>query len=146
MEIMSKYPQLAVHGCDISDFLIEKAVERGLNHEQLRVCDATATNYEDDFFDYSYSIGSLEHFTEEGISALLREAKRITRYTSFHMIPVSRRGDEGWISPYQSQFNNTVDWWLPKFREVFPGGTILSSSWSDKRSVGKWFICNCSDA
>ena len=111
----------------------------------MSVCDATATEYEDDFFDYSYSIGSLEHFTEEGISALLEEAKRVTRYASFHMIPVSRGGDEGWVSPYQSGFNNTVDWWLPKFSAVFPGGTVLSSSWSDDWSVGKWFVCKSSN-
>lgn len=146
MEILSKYPGLELFGCDISDFLIKKAITRGIDSQTLKVCDATDTQYEDDFFDYSYSIGSLEHFTEEGVSAFLMEAKRITKYASCHQIPVSRGKDEGWISPHQSYFNNSTEWWLPKFRSVFPEVFILPSSWSDNRSTGRWFICKCHDS
>jgi ubiquinone/menaquinone biosynthesis C-methylase UbiE len=141
MSILANFPQLELEGCDISDFLIEKAVARGIDRQALKVCDATHTGYEDKRFDYSYSIGSLEHFTEEGILAFLTEARRITKCASFHQIPVSRRADEGWISPYQSYFNNGVDWWLPKFRSVFPEVSVLPSNWYDDRSVGKWFLC-----
>ena len=140
-EILKKFTRLEVHGCDISDFLIEKAAARGLDPKLLKVCDATNTGYETAFFDYSYSIGSLEHFTEDGMLAFLREARRITKHASFHQIPISRKGDEGWISPYQSYFNNGVDWWLPKFCSVFPEVLVLPSSWSDARSVGMWFVC-----
>ena len=143
MEILKKFPELEVHGCDISDFLINKATERGLDPALLKVCDATTTGYQDKSFDYSYSIGSLEHFTEDGISAFLLEAKRITKRGSFHQIPVSRGDDEGWISPFQSYFNNTVDWWLPKFRSVFSEVIVLPSNWSDNRSIGMWFLCLC---
>ncbi len=141
MEILKEFTRLEVHGCDISDFLIEKAVGRGLNPGLLKVCDATRTGYENAFFDYAYSIGSLEHFTEDGIVAFLSEARRITKHSSFHQIPVSRKGDQGWISPYQSYFNNSVDWWLPKFRSVFPEVIVIPSSWSDERSLGMWFVC-----
>ena len=141
MDILKKFARLEVHGCDISDFLIEKAVARGLDRRLLKVCDATNTGYEDAFFDYSYSIGSLEHFTQDGILAFLTEARRITKQASFHQIPVSRKGDEGWISPHQSYFNNSVDWWLPKFSSAFPEVIVLPSSWSDDRSVGMWFVC-----
>ena len=141
MGILKEFTRLEVHGCDISDFLIEKAVGRGLDPALLKVCDATKTGYENAFFDYAYSIGSLEHFTEDGIVAFLNEARRITKHSSFHQIPVSRKGDQGWISPYQSYFNNSVDWWLPKFRSVFPEVIVIPSSWSDERSVGMWFVC-----
>jgi len=141
MDILKKFKHLEVHGCDISDFLVEKAVARGLDPRLLKVCDATNTGYENDFFDYSYSIGSLEHFTEDGIVAFLTEAQRITKRASFHQIPISRKGDEGWITPYQSYFNNTVHWWLPKFDSVFPELIVLPSSWSDDISVGMWFVC-----
>jgi SAM-dependent methyltransferase len=141
VEILKKFTRLELHGCDISDFLIEKAVARGLDPGLLKVCDATNTGYADAFFDYSYSIGSLEHFTQDGIVAFLTEARRITRQASFHQIPVSRKGDEGWIAPYQSYFNNSVDWWLPKFSNVFPEVIVLPSSWSDERSIGMWFVC-----
>ena len=110
---LAKFTQLEVHGCDISDFLIQKAKDRGLHADKLRVADATKTDYADNEFNYSYSIGSIEHFTEEGIADLVAEAHRITRKASFHMLPVSKSGkDEGWVKTYQSAFNNSVEWWL----------------------------------
>src|SRR5665213_814410 len=62
---------LKIFGCDISDLLIRKAEERGIFADRLRVCDATAMPYGDGEFDYSYSIGSLEHFTEDGIDKFI---------------------------------------------------------------------------
>jgi SAM-dependent methyltransferase len=142
MIINSRFPQLELFGCDISDFLIDKARQRGIPEDRLRVCDATQTGYDDKFFDYAYSIGSLEHFTEEGSGRVLKECRRTTRLLSFHNIPVSRSGrDMGWITPNQSYFNNSVSWWLPKFHAVFPGVVVLDSSWNDDQSVGKWFVC-----
>jgi ubiquinone/menaquinone biosynthesis C-methylase UbiE len=137
-----RFPALELHGCDISDFLIGKAIERGLPADRFRVCDATQTGYPDRSFDYSYSIGSLEHFTEQGISDFLKEAARLTRQFSAHMVPVTRSGqDEGWITPHQSYFNNSVGWWLKKCHEHFGVVYALDSRWSDSISTGKWFIC-----
>ena len=99
IELVSGFPGVEVHGIDISDLLIQKAVERGIPRERLKVCDATKTGYPDDAFDYAYSIGSLEHFTEGGIDEFLRECGRITRQVSFHMIPTARSlQDDGWIT------------------------------------------------
>jgi len=67
IEVLSKINIKNVYGCDISDFLIQKAIDRGIEKDKLKVCDATNLPYEDNFFDYCYSIGSLEHFTEEQI-------------------------------------------------------------------------------
>jgi SAM-dependent methyltransferase len=143
IQILGNLPAIEVHGCDISDLLIEKAVERGVPRDRLVVCDARATPYADEFFDYSYSIGSLEHFTTEGIPEFIEESARITRVRSFHQIPVSKSGrEEGWIHyARQSYHNNPVDWWLERFRAVFPSVTVLDSVWQDGVSVGKWFVC-----
>lgn len=142
MEILSKYSFLDLHGCDISDFLISKAVERGLDKGSLKVCDATATGYEDLSFDYAYSIGSLEHFTEEGIEKFIIENHRIAKNSSFHFVPVSKSGiNEGWVKNFQSYFNNSTDWWLNKFRSMYGTVYTIDSVWSDSISNGKWFVC-----
>lgn len=142
--ILSDFPNVTVYGCDISDFLLQKAVERhGIPKERLKVCDATKMDYENNFFDYSYSIGSLEHFTEENILKCISETSRITKKSSFHLIPVSRsEKNEGWIKRTQEYYNNTFKWWLDKFNSVYKTVYILDSKWESDISIGKWFICN----
>lgn len=137
-------PRLDIYGCDISDLLIRKAVERGLPQEKLIVCDATNMSaYPDGAFDYGYSIGSLEHFTEEGIASLNRETSRLIKHTCFHMMPCSRSGrDEGWMKTVQSFYNNRPEWWVEKFRRNFRYVTVFDSAWQDEISVGKWFVCS----
>lgn len=143
MAKLARYSGLETHGCDISDMLIGKAVERGIPREHLAVTDATAMNYPEGAFDWGYSIGSLEHFTEEGIRKFLGECHRVVRGATFHMIPVSRSGqDEGWIKTFQSYHNNNVAWWEQRCREVYARVHVLESSWSDQRSVGKWLVCD----
>ena len=143
MEIVSKNTGLEVYGCDISDLLITKAVERGIDKKYLQVCDATNMNmYPDNYFDYSYSIGSLEHFTEEGIMKFIAEVQRVTKYESFHMMPTSRKyQNEGWIKTYQSYFNNNEQWWIDKFATLYPDVYAIDSGWKDDISIGKWFVC-----
>ena len=107
--------------------------------------DATATDHADASFDWGYSIGSLEHFTEDGISKFLHECLRVVRGAMFHMVPVSRSGrDEGWIKTLQSYHNNTAAWWETRCRTVYPQVRVLGSSWSDRISVGKWLVCTSS--
>ncbi|WP_310423778.1 class I SAM-dependent methyltransferase [Chamaesiphon sp. VAR_48_metabat_135_sub] len=142
MEIVSKFPKIEVHGIDISDLLISKAIERGIPITHLTVGDAVSTKYPDNFCNYSYSIGSLEHFTNEGILQFVAESYRITETASFHMLPVSRSGkDEGWMKTVQSFHNNSVDWWLDKFHLSYPNVYAIDSAWNDDISVGKWFLC-----
>ena len=136
------FERLEIHGCDISDLLIRKATERGVAEQYLRVCDATQTGYPDNFFEYSYSIGSFEHFTERGLQEVIAEAQRISKIASFNMVPVSRSGlDEGWVKTYQSYWLNSVDWWREKFSASFPKVEVLDSLWQDDTAIGKWFIC-----
>jgi SAM-dependent methyltransferase len=142
IQINSANGRLELHGCDISDLMIGKALERGIQKERLRVCDATKSGYADDQFEFGYSIGSLEHFTSDGIDQFVRETKRIIRQSSFHMVPVSRSGkDEGWLKTLQSFHNNSVAWWKSKFDAVYGDVRVLDSAWMDDLSTGKWFVC-----
>ena len=141
IEIVTAALPLEIHGCDISGLLIEKALARGIPASRLTVCDATVLPYADDTYEYAYSIGSLEHFTEDGIARFLSESNRVCRSGSFHNIPVSRSGrNEGWISPQQSYFNNSVEWWLAKFEAACESVTVIDSTWEDDQSVGQWFV------
>jgi ubiquinone/menaquinone biosynthesis C-methylase UbiE len=142
MEIVSNFSNIEAYGIDISDLLISKAIARGISSSHLKVGDAVNTGYSDSFYNYSYSIGSLEHFTNEGILQFVAEAYRVTKTGSFHMLPVSRSGkDEGWMKTVQSFHNNSVDWWLEKFSTSYQNIHVVDSSWNDDISVGKWFLC-----
>lgn len=142
MAVLAPMAALELHGFDISDMLIQKAIERGIQPDRLRVADATKMPYRDLEFDYSYSIGSLEHFTETGIDQFVLEASRVTRIASFHMMPTSQSmRDEGWLKTYQSFRNNSPGWWEQRLRKGFAEVVVLPSHWSDQLSVGKWFVC-----
>lgn len=142
MAVLAPMTWLDLHGFDISDMLIQKAVDRGVPRERVRVADATKMPYTDREFDYSYSIGSLEHFTEAGIEQCVQEAARVTRVASFHMMPTSRSGrDEGWLKTFQSFHNSSVNWWEQRLRKGFSEVLVLPSKWSDDISIGKWFVC-----
>ena len=142
MQLLGRYPALEVHGFDISDLLIGKAIARGIPKERLKIQDATRVDYRNDEFEFGYSIGSLEHFTEEGILGFLRECRRVVRGLAFHMIPVSVDGrDQGWIRTSQSFHNNSVSWWMERFRQSYPDVEAIDSVWKDSISKGKWFVC-----
>lgn len=142
MSLLSCFQGVEVFGCDISDALIRKAVERGIPRDRLLVTDATKMSYPDAYFAHAYSIGSMEHFTEDGIHKFLTECYRVATGATFHMVPISSSGDdEGWIKTDQSYHNNSVGWWIDKYRAVYPQVRVLDSTWSDGRSVGRWFIC-----
>ncbi|HEX5425753.1 MAG TPA: class I SAM-dependent methyltransferase [Candidatus Acidoferrales bacterium] len=143
MALLREQTVLDLHGCDISDMLIAKAIARGINATQLLICDATKLPYQNEEFDYSYSIGSFEHFTADGIERVLAEAARVTKTASFHMVPTARSGrDEGWLKTYQSFHNCSEGWWFQRFKRHFPVVTVVNSRWEDRISVGKWFLCS----
>ncbi|MCC7303031.1 MAG: class I SAM-dependent methyltransferase [Bacteroidia bacterium] len=138
----SKNPQCEIYGFDISDLLIAKAREKGIPDSRLKIADATKMPYSTDEFDYSYSIGSLEHFTEEGIVKFISESARVTKGMSFHMIPVSKSGkNEGWMKTIQSFYNNSEGWWMEKFGNSFSRVYTIASKWEDPISFGRWFVC-----
>jgi ubiquinone/menaquinone biosynthesis C-methylase UbiE len=142
IKILEKYPWIELYGFDISDLLIEKAIEKKIPKERLKIADATKPNYSTKEFDYSYSIGSLEHFTLDGIDKFIGESSRITKKASFHMIPVSKSGtNEGWMKTIQSFFNNSEEWWFGNFKKHYSFVYSIPSKWEDNISYGRWFIC-----
>lgn len=135
-------PNIQVFGFDISNLLIERAIMKGIDKDKIKLMDATKTDYPNLSFDYSYSIGSLEHFTESGIIDFIAETSRYTKTGSFHMIPVSKSGkNEGWIKTAQSFYNNSELWWLEKFKESYKNVIMVNSGWNDLISNGRWFLC-----
>jgi len=146
IEILAKNYDLDIYGCDISTFLIDKAKKKNISEKKLTVCDATDLPYESNFFDYCYSIGSLEHFTEHGILSFLKSSSNVTKNKGYHMIPVSRTGkDYGWIENYQSYFNNSVEWWSAMCEKASLKYKFIDSSWEDQISVGKWMVVKKND-
>ena len=144
MEIIEKTNiNIKAYGCDISDRLVNQAIDRGVSEDRIIIEDATNMSYEDGYFDYSFSIGSLEHFTEEGIDAFIDEAFRVTKIGSFHQVPTLMDGRvSGWVNLQQSFHNMPISWWKEKFERKFPYVKTLDSSWSDVLSNGTWFICH----
>jgi ubiquinone/menaquinone biosynthesis C-methylase UbiE len=142
-DFLKRFKNLEYHGCDISPMLIERAIQRGISKERVTVLDATKLDCSDNEFDFVFSIGSLEHFTVSGLRSALAECRRVCRGLNFHMIPVSSSGlDEGWITPYQSYWNNSQRWWSRIFEETFDENVwVMSSRWQDEQSRGVWFIC-----
>jgi ubiquinone/menaquinone biosynthesis C-methylase UbiE len=146
IQILGRSERLELHGCDISDFLIARARQRGIPPERLRVADATRLDYDAGSFAHAYSIGSLEHFTESGLAAAIAESARVSAGTVFHMVPVSRSGhDEGWMQTTQAFFNNSVPWWEAHFGAAFPRVDVIDSAWNDEHSSGCWFVCRKTD-
>lgn len=134
---------LEYFGCDISAPLIDRAIARGIAPGHLKVADATRLDYRDGQFDFLFSIGSLEHFSVDGLRSAIAECRRVCRGPSLHQVPVSRTGfDEGWITPYQSYWNNSERWWREQFAAAYgPDVWTMTSRWDDRQSVGRWFLC-----
>lgn len=136
-------PRLEYYGCDISDTLLARACDLPIPSDNLRVMDATSLDYREDEFDYLFSIGSLEHFTEEGLDKTIAESFRVCSGVAFHMVPVARSGvNEGWFKGTQSYWNNNESWWIQKLSRAYGKRVwMMSSNWEDNQSIGRWFIC-----
>lgn len=143
MKDVQKFSQDAnIYGCDISQNLINICLKSGIDNDKLICSDALKIDFPENFFNYSYSIGSLEHFTEKGLDQIIDKLHFITKEYTVHMMPVSKNNsDEGWIKTYQTFHNNSVEWWVNKFEKKFSKVQVINSSWNDHISIGKWFIC-----
>ena len=135
-------PDANIYGCDISQNLINICLKSGIDNDKLICSDALKIDFPENFFNYSYSIGSLEHFTEKGLDKIIDKLHFITKEYTVHMMPVSKNNNnEGWIKTYQTFHNNSVEWWVNKFEKKFSKVQVINSSWKDHISIGKWFIC-----
>lgn len=142
LDLKKLNPDAEIYGCDISQNLINICIDSGIDKKMLICKDATQIEFGENFFDYSYSIGSLEHFTEQGLEDIIKKLHFITKKYSIHMMPVSKKNaNEGWIKTYQTFHNNNTNWWIGKFKKNFSKVDVINSSWEDHISIGKWFIC-----
>ncbi len=124
-----------------------------LGHRQGKVLDlACGTGRTHDFIrqfeqlEY-YGCDISQPLIEKAIARGIPKERLRVADVNFHQVPVSRSGlDEGWITPYQSYWNNSEAWWLDQFKRVFGQNVwVMSSKWSDRISRGAWFICTNSD-
>lgn len=146
MEKLFAFEELAVVGCDLSEYLVNRARQRGISTSRLQVCDASALPYAAGGFDYVYTIGSLEHIEADALPRAVSECARVARQCVFHMVPVSRsRRNEGWMTTRQSFHNNSEKWWIDLCSRYHSRVQILESRWQDDISLGRWLICNCKE-
>ena len=143
---LQKFKGLDVYGIDISDLLVQRALDKGVSNDRIflgNVCESMP--FEDEYFDFHYSVGSLEHFTLEGLHQSLTSIRRSCKSTAlgFHLVPVSIDDtDMGWITSCgQSYWNNSKEFWMNIFNSHFQHVHIIKSSWKDEGlSDGIW-IC-----
>jgi SAM-dependent methyltransferase len=74
-------PGLTVSGVDISDYAIEHAVEDVQPY--LQVANAASLPFEDDSFDFVFSINTVHNLDREECAQALREIERVARLGSF---------------------------------------------------------------
>jgi ubiquinone/menaquinone biosynthesis C-methylase UbiE len=134
-------PELEVHGCDISDLLIGRAIGCGVLEARLRVCDCRDTPYLSKYFECSYSIGTIEHI--ENLQAALIECNRITLGFSLHQVPIAADGkNHGWSADPPQMFHyNSESWWIDELSKVYESVKVVPSVWRGETTIGRWFIC-----
>ena len=148
MKALDLYEGLNNFGIDISDVLVNKAIEKGISRERIFIGDASENlPFEDSFFDFHYSVGSLEHFTLEGLDKTLTLIGQKSKKDAigFHQVPVSADGTNmGWITRHdQSYWNNNEEFWIDQFEKHFKKVSIIRSSWKDQGvSKGIWICTN----
>jgi SAM-dependent methyltransferase len=143
MRLLERFPYLQVHGFDLSEKLIKRAVQIGVSTDRLTVGDATSMPFADGSFVCGYTIGMLHYLTDEEIFKVLKECGRVVVGSTFHQIPVDRHGnDMGWVKTFQTVQNNSLTWWETKFLSAYPRVEILDSAWADDMCLGKWAVCS----
>ena len=143
ISLLDRFSKLEAWGFDLSEKLVNRAVQRGVGTGRLTIGEATKMPFADASFAWGYTLGMLHYLTDEEIIKVLRECDRVVIGSTFHQIPVDRQGnDMGWVKTFQTVQNNSLAWWEAKFRSVYPSVEILDSSWADDMSLGKWAICN----
>lgn len=134
---------LEYSGCDISEYYLGVAGERGVPKWRLSVVDINKMPYQDGEFDIAFSIGSMEHIPTDQLSNVVDEISRVSSGRSLHHIPVSKSGmDEGWVNLDQSYLCNSESWWLGLLKECGLRTRVLKSRWEGSLCYGRWFVCS----
>jgi SAM-dependent methyltransferase len=85
-------PGVEVHGIDISDYAIEHAMPD--IKDQLQVCNATKLPFEDDSFDFVFSINTLHNLYCQEFDQALREIERVGRGNKYLCVESYRNEEE----------------------------------------------------
>ncbi len=146
MQRLSAFPALELYGVDNSKELIDKCRLKGFDDQYLNTQDVLRKlNYEDNFFDYSYSIGLLHYIKKEELSNFVNELHRITRVASFHKLPMSLHDtDQEEVTTWQKYINNSSVWWANELKKKFTRVEVIKSGWKDNDyalSKGVWLVC-----
>jgi SAM-dependent methyltransferase len=118
-DLIELIPGVSVEGIDVSSY----AIENGLDSVRpfLRLGDAKELPYDDDSFDFVFSINTVHNLEREQCGQALREIQRVARRGAFVTLDAYRDDDE---KKRMYQWNLTgltimsVDEWKQFFEEV----------------------------
>jgi len=91
-ELTQLLPGLEVYGVDISDYAIENAKEE--IQDRLQVADANSLPFEDDSFDFVFSITTLHNLHNYDLDKALREMERVGKKNKYLCVEAYRNEEE----------------------------------------------------
>lgn len=106
-------------GVDISEFAIQRAIEKNTASISYKVSDARTLPIESEKCDVVYSIGLIEHFNTEDLEKVLSEKKRVLKHGGKLVLMVPNKLSFGriqrkilkklgkWSFGYQTEFSPT---------------------------------------
>jgi SAM-dependent methyltransferase len=112
-------PGVQVAGIDISAYAIDNAIETVKPY--LQVADARSLPFEDDSFDFVFSITTLHNFVKDECAKSLKEVQRVAKKGSFVTLDAYRNDEEklrmeAWNLTALTMMH--VDEWKVFFQEV----------------------------
>lgn len=130
------------HGCDISQFAIDRAVT-----DNCICCDIRKMPYEDRQFDNVAGFDVLEHVPMEYIDEVIKECHRITNKVFIARIPYAEENTE-FARKIEDVFmehmiHTPPEWWLGLFRKYFSNYAGWTESYERVELAGdytNWFI------
>jgi SAM-dependent methyltransferase len=91
-EISLIIPSVEIYGLDISDYAIENAKEEIKEH--LQVANATKLPFDDNYFDFVYSITTLHNLHNYDLDKALREMERVGKENKYLCVESYRNEKE----------------------------------------------------
>lgn len=110
-ELTQVMPGLDVRGIDISQYAIENA--HPSMRERIDHGTAARLPYEDNEFDFAYSINTFHNFSNTDLEAALREIERISKYKYICVESYRTEIEKANLLYWQvtcEQFNSPADW------------------------------------
>jgi SAM-dependent methyltransferase len=118
-DFMRLIPNIAVAGCDVSDYAIKNAKEEVKPY--LTTANAIDLPYKDDSFDLVISINTVHNLEKPELTLALQEIERISRGNSFITVDAYRNEEEKELMYHWNLTAKTimhVDEWKAFFTEI----------------------------